>query len=265
MKSYKHFGLLVILCIASCKARYHVNHQEETLYKISSVSSTDTLSLIEQYLKPYRDSLNTSMSDVVAISNQDYAKEKGGGSLGYLIAEALQYEALTLKKQGITVNGAIMNPGGIRLNQLTKGPITLGKIFELLPFDNELVYVEMKGNILFKWLQKLDTTAAWPTSAEFPFLKNHRPIGYAWTDTFTVENPITHEVQVKIKNNRYSTDSTYWIATNDYVANGGDQCDFMIPCKKVFTGVLIRQALIDYVRVKYPAPNDGKYPSLNTK
>lgn len=42
----------------------------------------------------------------------------------------------------------------------------------------------------------------------------------------------------------------FLIATNDYVANGGDQCEFLKACPQMHTGLLVRDAVTDYVRVK---------------
>ena len=43
-------------------------------------------------------------------------------------------------------------------------------------------------------------------------------------------------------------DSIYIVATNDYIANGGDNCSFLKPCKRVNTGVLIRDLMIAYIQ-----------------
>ena len=53
------------------------------------------------------------------------------------------------------------------------------------------------------------------------------------------------------------TQKVYRILTNDYVANGGDNCDFLKNLKKETTGKLIRELMIDYIMdVKEISPDN---------
>jgi 2',3'-cyclic-nucleotide 2'-phosphodiesterase (5'-nucleotidase family) len=43
-------------------------------------------------------------------------------------------------------------------------------------------------------------------------------------------------------------DAIYHIATNDYVANGGDNCEFLKEVRRTNTAVLIRDLVTQYIR-----------------
>jgi hypothetical protein len=56
----------------------------------------------------------------------------------------------------------------------------------------------------------------------------------------------------------------YKIAVSDYIANGGDHCDFLTPLKKKHTGILVRDALIDYV-AKSESQNKPLHPVIENR
>jgi 2',3'-cyclic-nucleotide 2'-phosphodiesterase (5'-nucleotidase family) len=234
MKSYKHFWLFFILSISACKAHYLVNKQEEKLYKINASVSSDTISQIDAYIKPYRDSLSKTMNEVIGEAAGDFTKDKNGGSLGALIVEAMDDYISSHKKNLPSFQGSLTNPGGIRISQITKGPITLGKIFELLPFENEMVVVVVKESILPQWEELINKKGGWPCTSKKIFL----PVGAENVDEIT-------------------GNKLYYLATNDYVANGGDDCTFLKDCKQITTGATLRTILIEYIKTKHivtPSP-----------
>ncbi len=61
---------------------------------------------------------------------------------GPLIAEGM------LAKTGARI--AVMNPGGVRTN-VNPGTITVAQVYELQPFGNTLVTVDLKGSASPSW------------------------------------------------------------------------------------------------------------------
>jgi 2',3'-cyclic-nucleotide 2'-phosphodiesterase (5'-nucleotidase family) len=50
---------------------------------------------------------------------------------------------------------SVVKFGGIRRPYLEAGPVTRGHVFEVMPFDNLMVLVTMKGSTLEKFLQEI--------------------------------------------------------------------------------------------------------------
>jgi len=226
------------------------------------------------------------MNEVVGMADGDFHKEKSGGSLGNLITDAMSEEAIKLQS---SCCAALFNPGGIRLPDVMKGTVTKGKLLELIPFDNELVILELKGSILKKWLTAIGEAGGWPVKFEVGLVKNNNQSSFICTyGKQTLTSPESVNANVKILDSNqpspnirmmfdhkvlvasYSdtiyveladgsmlledthfsidNDATYQIATNDYVANGGDNCGFLKEQKRINTGLLIRDIVSNYIR-----------------
>ena len=254
--NYTHrLFILLLLVLTSCKARFVATSHNNQSIPVTSIAS-DSLTDIERYLIPYRDSLSGIMNEVIGNATGDFKKEKPAGSLGNLTTDAILWKAiqLNLKLDSSAVQSgnksifAIVNYGGIRINQISKGNITIGKIFELLPFENELVIVEVKGSTLMQWCNLIAKSGGWPI-AGFKFdISQDKAIqlqGIANNNSSmqTINDPVAPPKLFSIEEHE-----TYWIATNDYIANGGDNCEFLKECKQTKTGILIRDVMIDYVK-----------------
>jgi 2',3'-cyclic-nucleotide 2'-phosphodiesterase (5'-nucleotidase family) len=132
------------------------------------------------------------------------------------------------KKFGKQVDLAFMNTGGIRLNQMLPGPINKGQIYELMPFDNLMVLVEMDGVQLQGFLDHVAARGGWPVSG----------------GSYTIANK--KAINVLINGKTIIPTQNYTIATSDYVANGGDDSNVMKTLKQQNIGYLQRDALLEY-------------------
>lgn len=279
MKIFNRFFLLSLLIITSCKTQFVATSNDKQLYKVTSTTQNDSISELDAYLKPFRDSLNITMNEVIGEAMGDFVKEKPSGSLGNLVVDAMLWQItneelrITNEKtqkentsnadnrqpstDNIKCSGAITNPGGLRINQIPKGKITQGKIFELLPFENELVIVEVDGKILKQWIKLSNEKGGWPF--QFPGFDFYETGNFGCMEKFTEIDPIYKDTIIGLRAvDCNKADSTFYIATNDYVANGGDNCSFLIPCKKYPTGKTIRELVIAYIKSEqkiYPNKN----------
>ncbi len=242
MKTYTHFIWLFGLVLFACKTPYSVVSNTASQYKIQN-GVTDTLSEIEQLLKPYRDNLNKEMKTLIGFAESDFVKVRPSGSLGDLVVDALFEKAMEIDNR---TSNAICNFGGIRIPEIPKGDVTIGRIFELLPFENELVLLSVRGDILKQWIALMDSAGGWPIRKPIQFQLDANQ-GVFYGDTTAIERK-NGNMELQIKKVYLHSDSLYVIATNDYLANGGDQCDFLKSCKRVQTGVLIRDLMIAYVK-----------------
>ena len=109
--------------------------------------------LIQIYL-PYKKILEKDMSRVISYSEIEMTKAKPESSLTNFLADLLLNEGRDdAQKSGLNFQPQISyyNFTGIRAS-LPKGDITVENIFELMPFENEMVYVEFKGTQLQEFL-----------------------------------------------------------------------------------------------------------------
>ncbi len=118
----------------------------------------------------------------------------------------------------------LLNSGGLR-TLLPKGPISIGHLYELMPFDNEMVKLMIHDSSTLDSLCRL-------------LVSRNEPIG----------NGI-----IKIKNNQYhlfvqnqliNKNNPVIIYTSDYIANGGDHFELLKNIPKINTTYLLRDIFI---------------------
>jgi 2',3'-cyclic-nucleotide 2'-phosphodiesterase (5'-nucleotidase family) len=193
-------------------------------YKI--VSSLPKDSNYIHWLQPYADSLHKSMNQVIGFSVSTLTNKQPESSLGDFMADCMR--AMAEKKFHKKIDAAFMNIGGIR-SYIPKGDITIGKIYELMPFDNVLVLQIIKGNVLKTFLDKIAATGGWPLSGITMGIKNNKAINIIINEKPLQEN------------------ADYIIANTDYIANGGDDCTMLKNIPKQNIGYLLRDALMEYI------------------
>jgi 2',3'-cyclic-nucleotide 2'-phosphodiesterase (5'-nucleotidase family) len=167
------------------------------------------------------------MGAVIGTVRETLEKSQPEGTLGNFMADA--YLAMGALQFDSPIDAAFVNYGGIRLNQLPAGPLTLGKIFELMPFDNVLVLQQLSGTQLQSFLDLIAARGGWPVAGI----------------RFTIKNKKAIDIYIKDKPLR--PDASYWILNSDFVASGGDNADMLKVVPQRSTGYLARKALIDYV------------------
>lgn len=227
------------LLLAACSGKMY---QPASLvyndYRITQSTPKD--SNLNQMLKVYADSVNSTMNGVIGTVASPLSKAQPEGTLGNFMTDAM----LTMARQNFKqpVAAAFVNYGGIRLTQLPAGPITTGKIFELMPFDNIMVLLPLKGDTLQSFLNHVANKGGWPVTGI----------------TYTIQNNMATNVLVDGK--PIGLGNTYNIAISDYVANGGDDCTMLKSASQMNTGYVLRDALLQYVKLQTAQgkPIDGK-------
>ena len=97
------------------------------------------------YLQDYE--LDENLADILDIYHdviKDYQSEIIGYNPSYLDKEGVARKTANYLATYYDCDLVILNRGGIR-STLPKGDVTIGKIYEIYPFDNELVIAELKG------------------------------------------------------------------------------------------------------------------------
>jgi 2',3'-cyclic-nucleotide 2'-phosphodiesterase (5'-nucleotidase family) len=225
--SPKKYVFLVLGCgalLAGCNRFYQANSVAYQQVAIQQQNSKDTA--IENMLKPYADKVNQQMSKVIGEVAVPLEKKLPESSLGNLMADAISAEAEKL--YGKKIDAAFINYGGIRTNQVPAGALTLNAVFEMMPFDNQLVVQELPGNILQQFLDTVATRGGWPSAGVQYVISNKKAS------------------LVKIGGEPLDPAKIYTVANSDYVVNGGDNCTMLKAYPQDNKGFLVRDALIRY-------------------
>lgn len=146
----------------------------------------------------------------------------------------------TREKKNIDL--CFLNHGGIRAI-LPKGNVTTRTAFEIMPFENNLVVLGLKGQ------QILEMTAY--------IIKEKKPHPLSGM-TFTIAKDNTAK-NILIQGKPLDLNKTYYVATNDYLANGGDSMTFFAKnIEKYDLNYKLRNVLIDYFKEvdTIPVPRD---------
>lgn len=218
--------LMIVSLAASCSTGHPATSVLYRDYRIEKDTKKDS-SLIH-FLEPYSASLNASMNEVIGFSNSNLSARQPESALGNFMADCMK--EMAEKKFMTNVDAGFMNQGGIR-SYIPKGNITVGKIFELMPFDNLVVLQKLSGTVLQDFLDKAAADGGWPVSKGV---------------TMQIKNK--KAVAVMINGKPLVANASYTIANSDYIANGGSDCDMLRGIPQVSKGYLLRDALIGYVK-----------------
>jgi 2',3'-cyclic-nucleotide 2'-phosphodiesterase (5'-nucleotidase family) len=218
---------IITLIISGC---FHKQHQL-TFVKQQSIainpSVTDSITQ-NHFLNKYKKSLEAEMGQIIGFNDSILVKDKPNGTLGNMVCDAMLNEA----KKNNTVAAAVMNYGGVRVPRLGIGNVNIGQVFEIMPFDNLLYVVKVPGPILDTLCQHIAKSGGWPIAGI----------------SFVIKNKTASDIQVNDIPLNHNT--TYNIAMSDYIVNGGDNCTFLSHLQKVNTNIMVRDAIINYIKDK---------------
>ena len=174
-------------------------------------------------------------------------------NLGDLITDALVWKAT---QEGEAVDAAITNGGGIRAT-IEAGDITKKDINTVLPFGNTLSIIKITGSELLEVLEAstfctpeaiggfpqvsgieftVDTTKAYDADAEYP------------GTTYFAPKSINRVTIQSVGGKDFDPAATYTIATNDFMASGGDTYyRFVNATANYDLGIPMDEVVMDYI------------------
>lgn len=225
MKRKIYAAILPCIIILSCRLSYQPRSVQYSTYHVAGQHLLDTSFV--SFLQPYGDSLHSVMQIVLATAKTTLQKKQPEGTLGNFLADALRESAAEIFNT--PVDAAFLNPGGIRKSYLKSGTITVGNLYEIMPFDNLVALQEISGRVLQDFLNLTAAKGGWPVAGITMKIKNNKA------------------VDVKIGANPLDSNARYRIVNSDYIVHGGDNCDMLkvIPAK--IADYLVRDAFIDYI------------------
>lgn len=218
--------LSALLGLYACHTKPLVSSVEESHYV---VNTNPIDSNIYKTISPYKKTYDEQMTKIIAHAEGAFLKADVESTLGNLFCDAVMIETKKLLgKDSAMLDVAVFNKGGLR-NSLPKGNITIGNIFELMPFDNEVVLLKLSGPQFKDMLDKIVE-------------KGGIPVGGM---RMTING--TKATDVTVNGKAFDETKNYWVVTSDYLANGGDNYSFFKNAlEKKPMNVLLRNMMINY-------------------
>ncbi len=177
---------------------------------------------VDSLVAPYRRALALEMNRVIGEATEDMQVARPNSNLGQWVTDVV----LQFGKDSLLANQAeklpviaILNTGGIRAS-LSKGSLTVGDIYKLMPFDNQLIALKLPVDQINEIEAYLQKTGGEPIAG------------------FTVVNG-------KIVIDNLAESRYLWVITTDFLANGGDKMlFFQAATEKKLSPVLLRDLLL---------------------
>jgi|SRR5690554_66684 len=220
MRNIQFVYLLIIgVSLVACSSA-SVFVQTDRVEINSSIVPDDS---IQAFIEPYKLELAENMNRVIGYAPEDLLRNRPEGTLGnFVIDETENY----LQKEGWLKGQhyiSIMNHGGLRA-PISKGDITVGDIYKLMPFDNTIVLAKLP-------ISELDSIVAYLK------ISGGEPIGGFYLRDDHVDFP-----------SGVTLDDTLYVITTDYLVNGGDNMSFFNRSYETNDiGIFLREALIERV------------------
>lgn len=236
------FSFLLLL---ACTKSYQLTERKSVNVPVAD-TTTDPAS--NKIIAPFKQKLDAEMNKVIGYTEAAMEKNYPEGVLGNYVADLMLFQARHYFGDSLNESNTftLINNGGLR-TALPKGDVTKGKIFELMPFENEMVVCKLKGEYIPEVHQYLKIKNGQPVSGNVKVILNS-----TGEDNFLINNK-------KVDRNAY-----YYIITSDYLSAGGDNMEFFKKASVTVTDLKLRDLIlkhIDYttsLRLPISAKLDGR-------
>jgi len=221
--------LILLLLITGCSTSKKTSTDRDlqpvvSLEREASVDDPEIKALLESYRSGLNEKVGGKVADVA------YPLEFGRpeSTLGNLAADALRFRASREARQ--YVNLAVIGEGSFRLN-FNEGVLSLADVLEFMPYENNLVLLKLDGDMVYELSQQIAERGGAPVSGL----------------RFSLQNG--EAKQILVNSGVLNRESEYWLATSNWVADGGDNFTALLnPLERKEFDLSIRDLYIDYFR-----------------
>lgn len=155
-------------------------------------------------LTPYKTFMEHTMSKQIGYAKVNLTTGKPESPMSNWSSDALL--TIARKEYKHPVDIAIVNMGGLRC-EWNKGPITLQNVYELMPFDNELVVLTMMGKDILTLCDHIAQQGGQGVAGLRMQIKKGKA------------------VNVTINKKKVIPNKKYYVATSDYLSTGNDHLE----------------------------------------
>ncbi|MEM1359006.1 MAG: 5'-nucleotidase [Bacteroidota bacterium] len=236
----------VLLVTASCRPPleavtvqpqlYNIN-QEQALTQVQGEDkkAAEAVALIAPYRAKLEETMNRELATVVT----PLKKARPEGNLGNWMVDLLHTAGKDVFP-GETIAFSTANHGGLRVQEIGTGPLLVSELYELMPFDNQWVALELSGTEVVEFINHIANSGGWPVSKEL-----------------NVSRGTDGQLNVLISSEKVVPNKKYMVAMPDYVANGGGNSTMLKDKPQLASNWLMRDLLIEYAG-KITSPIDVK-------
>jgi 2',3'-cyclic-nucleotide 2'-phosphodiesterase (5'-nucleotidase family) len=233
--SIKHFVIIITITFISCVDKpQHLTKIKATQIAVSP--KLDTNDSIANYITPFRNRINTILDSTLAFVTNDLVKDDGdrNTSAGNFLADVVleQGNPIFNSRTNKEIDFVVLNHGGIR-SIVSRGDVNARTAYQIMPFENNIVVVEMTGTSVKDMLSFLAKSG------------RAHPVA----NTKLVLDNQNNYLKTEINGRSFDENKTYYVATNDYLVQGGDDMGFFKNRTSTTNlDYLVRNAIIDYFK-----------------
>ena len=227
-------SMLGLFMLNSCKDEEYEKTSSDAEY-IKVEEGLGGVAEIANFIEPYHDTIESRLNKTLSYTRNELwasrKKESGPESpLGNLLSDLVYEQASERYKDNFDMEAdfVVLNRGGIRTT-IGKGDITLRQMFEIMPFENTLLVVEIGPEKMVEFLDYMAKSTGHPMSHIRLKVKDKKAF------------------DVSINGEPYDKNKSYKIVTTDYLQHGGDRMYFLSNPLSIDTlNYKMRDAMIDY-------------------
>ena len=225
--------LALLLCLCSCKNEQALSVTEAMGEQVPILDTIPADESLREFIEPYKENIDKQMNMVLAYTPLDLKKTDGdlNTALGNMMADAVMElsNPIFQKRTGNSIDMVLLNYGGIR-STISRGNISTRTAFQVMPFENEVVVAALTGEQVLEMVRYLiDDGSAHPLAGMELILNENNALK-----------------SVLIQGQPLKEDELYYVATNDYLYQGGDNMTFFQGANATDLDYKIRNLLIDY-------------------
>ncbi|MDR1682780.1 MAG: 5'-nucleotidase C-terminal domain-containing protein [Candidatus Symbiothrix sp.] len=220
--------LLGMLAFACAPHHYVVQSIESSRVTIDSVWDAKANPKLAELVETYKVQIDNEMNKPVGIATQILPTGYPQSRLSNFTADMMFRIAGEIWGN---VDFALINMGGLRTS-LNQGEITIGELYEIFPFENRLVLLEMPGSAVKEL---------------FEFLAFNGGEGLSTNLQLTIKNRQIQSLEIGGK--ALDEKQVYRVCTVDYVAEGNDgMIAFRKSIHRIDSQETLRSMMIHYIQ-----------------
>lgn len=233
---FKQFVVFATFCfLMSCKNETGKLTQIEgkQIPIDSTIAQTDS---IADFVEPYRNRINEVLDSTLAYAPKPLLLNDGErtSSMGNLMADIVLEETAPIfnSRTDKELDFVVLNAGGVR-SVISEGNVSARNAYEVMPFENYIEVVELSGSATRQLINFVAKSS-----------RRHPVSGIE-----IITNKEDALESVNIKGEPFDESRNYFVATSDYLVNGGPSVGFFDEIvSRTATDYLLRNAIIDYFK-----------------